>query len=185
MSTWHHWWPHVSLPKIITFMQRSCVHLRGKTEKERAGFEPPDEQLGTSLGMSGERPTAIPSVGEHGVQHESTDCWEFAPFLQTSSCLAQLSGDAACERSYRTGQNNAPRNQNRWKKNGHHKAARCTDSFESPVTGSMLRFQMTASFLLSITGSMDGLLNGTTGHRDRGSRGQGGPCARASVWSDY
>lgn len=45
--------------------------------KNKQDLIPPDEQLGTSLGMSGERPTAIPSVGEHEVQHESTDCWEF------------------------------------------------------------------------------------------------------------
>lgn len=115
MSTRHHWWPRVSLSKIITFMWRSYMNMR-KTDKEWAGFQPLDEQLGTSLGMSAEYPAAIPSVGEHEVQHESTVCWEFAPFLWTSSCLPQLSADAACERSNRTGQNNTPRNQNRWEK---------------------------------------------------------------------
>lgn len=45
------------------------------------GTEPPDVQLGASLGMSGERPAAVPSVAEHEVQHESTYCWEFVLLL--------------------------------------------------------------------------------------------------------
>lgn len=172
MSTRHHWWPRVSLSKIITFMWRSYMNTR-KTDKEWAGFQPLDEQLGTSLGMSAECPAAIPSVGEHEVQHESTVCWEFAPFLWTSSCLPQLSADAACERSNRTGQNNTPRNQNRWEKNGLHKEACSTDLFKSPVTGSNPFIQIAASVLLIITGSMDELLNGPTGHRPRATKGQG------------
>ncbi len=170
LRAWHYLhYLNVNMTSLVTLCQlikdnhlyeeKLQAHEK-KTDKGWAGSEPPDEQLGTSLGMSGERPAAIPSVGEHEVQHESTDCWEFAPFLRTSSCLVQLSGDAACERSNRTGQNNTPRNQNRWKKNGHQKEACCTDLFKSPVTGSMLHFQTTASFLLSITLSVDGLLNG-------------------------
>lgn len=30
MSTWHHWWPCVSLSKIITFTRRSYMHTRRK-----------------------------------------------------------------------------------------------------------------------------------------------------------
>lgn len=138
-----------------------------KIDKEWAGFEPLDEQLGTSPGMLGERPTAIASVGEHEVQHESTDCWEFfyRPAAASCSCPGtQLVKDPTelvktTHHKIRTGEK---------KKATAKKHA--ADSFKSPVSGRMLCFQI---FLLSIKGSMNGILNGSTGNRPRGPRGQG------------
>lgn len=181
LCTWHYiHYLDVNMTSLVTLCQvikdnhlyEEKLHAHEKkTDKEWAGFEPPDEQLGTSLGMSGERSTAIPSVGEHEVQHESTDCWEFAPFLQSSSCLVQLSGDAACERSDRTGQNNTTKSE-QVKKIATTKRFASQIHPRSPVTGSMPHLQIIAFFLLSITGSMDGLLNGPTGPKPRGQRGQ-------------
>lgn len=104
------------------------------------------------------------------MQHESTDCWELALFLQTSSCFVQLSADAALDRFNRTGQN-TPRNQNRWEKNSYHKETCCTDSSEGSVTESTLLLRATVSFLLNMTGSVDGLQDEPTRRRTSGSQG--------------
>lgn len=75
--------------------------------------------------MSGERPTAILSVGEHEVQHESTDCCE--------QQLPRAAVRPCSERSNRIGQKTVE------------KEAFCTDSAKSPVTGSVPRFKVSDS----------------------------------------
>lgn len=122
--------------------------------------------------MSAECPPATPAVGEHQVQHESTDCWEFALVPQTSSCLVQLSGDAAWERSNGIGQNRTPQNQNRWKKWP-------TQRGLLLLNWRCVRIQVTDCLLWSTTGSTVESLNGLNRHRPGGPEGSGAPWIRA------
>lgn len=112
LSSWHYLcYRDVNMTSPVTlhqlikdnpfYAQKRIMEKKTGWGVTRIWFFPLDEQIGTSLSMSSEDPTAIPSAGVHVVQLESTDCWEFAAFLRSSSYLALLPGDSTCERCKR------------------------------------------------------------------------------------
>lgn len=102
------------------------LHAPEKKTDEGEGFEPPNGQWGTSPGMVWKHPTAIPSVAWCAAWiHRLLRVCTLSPGQQLPRAAA---GDAASDRSNRTGQKSTPRNQNRWKRKGH-KEACCTNAF--------------------------------------------------------
>ena len=59
------------------YAQKRIMEKKTGWGVSRIWFFPLNKQLGTSLNMSSEDPSVIPSAGIHVVQLESTDCWEF------------------------------------------------------------------------------------------------------------